>query len=34
MTVLIRFIIAVVLSLPLLANMILMPFDWHLPGGA
>ncbi|MBM6754024.1 copper-translocating P-type ATPase [Lactobacillus alvi] len=33
MTVLTRFIISVVLSLPLLANMILMPFGGHLPGG-
>lgn len=29
-----RFWISLILSLPMLANMILMPFGWNLPGGA
>ncbi|WP_270330711.1 copper-translocating P-type ATPase [Lapidilactobacillus dextrinicus] len=29
-----RFWIALILSLPMLANMVLMPFGWMLPGGA
>ncbi|MFC6323053.1 copper-translocating P-type ATPase [Companilactobacillus baiquanensis] len=28
-----RFWISLIFSLPMLANMILMPFGWHLPGG-
>jgi Cu+-exporting ATPase len=29
-----RFWVALVLSLPMLVAMVLMPFGWHLPGGA